>query len=370
MSCVRSNEQSGIGFLSDPRRLNVALTRARYGLILLGNPRVLSKQPLWNALLNHFKQHVSATVNFLETQVPALHVHRPWLSPLCLHCNVCHACKASGPSALWVSSWAQACEVDTASCTMSFLVLQELLVEGPLTALKQSMVALSQSKRKFDRAAFGVGGVGAGAIGAIGRYHPPERVGEPVPSLAPAAATGTEAGKDKARGVHAGTSASDAAAAASVWNAGPGFSPFPGPSYGIPLMGYDSRVGSLSRLGMRQSSSSQMGPSTQTDYTTAAGSDSNFGLDRLVGFGDSYAGLLALGSQLDSASIADHGQLGGVMDIQGFSVGLSQNSLGFGGVDELAPTSFAGTGALTQQLGGLTLDTNGHNSHTFMQPRS
>ena len=59
MSCVRSNEQSGIGFLSDPRRLNVALTRARYGLILLGNPRVLSKQPLWNALLTHFKEHVS-----------------------------------------------------------------------------------------------------------------------------------------------------------------------------------------------------------------------------------------------------------------------------------------------------------------------
>ena len=59
VSCVRSNEQSGIGFLSDPRRMNVALTRARYGLILLGNPRVLSRQPLWNSLLSHFKEHVS-----------------------------------------------------------------------------------------------------------------------------------------------------------------------------------------------------------------------------------------------------------------------------------------------------------------------
>lgn len=32
----------------------------RFGLILLGNPRVLSRQPLWNALLTHFKEHVSA----------------------------------------------------------------------------------------------------------------------------------------------------------------------------------------------------------------------------------------------------------------------------------------------------------------------
>lgn len=45
MSCVRSNEHQGIGFLSDPRRLNVALTRARYGIIIVGNPKVLSKVP-------------------------------------------------------------------------------------------------------------------------------------------------------------------------------------------------------------------------------------------------------------------------------------------------------------------------------------
>lgn len=57
VSCVRSSESQGIGFLSDPRRLNVALTRSRLGLILLGNPRVLSKNPLWAALLLHFKEH-------------------------------------------------------------------------------------------------------------------------------------------------------------------------------------------------------------------------------------------------------------------------------------------------------------------------
>jgi regulator of nonsense transcripts 1 len=29
LTCVRSNEHQGIGFLGDPRRLNVALTRAK-----------------------------------------------------------------------------------------------------------------------------------------------------------------------------------------------------------------------------------------------------------------------------------------------------------------------------------------------------
>ena len=55
LSCVRSNEHQGIGFLHDPRRLNVALTRAKYGVIILGNPKVLSRQPLWNNLLHHYK---------------------------------------------------------------------------------------------------------------------------------------------------------------------------------------------------------------------------------------------------------------------------------------------------------------------------
>jgi hypothetical protein len=55
LSCVRSNEHQGIGFLSDPRRLNVALTRAKYGVVIIGNPKVLAKQPLWHLLITHFK---------------------------------------------------------------------------------------------------------------------------------------------------------------------------------------------------------------------------------------------------------------------------------------------------------------------------
>ena len=57
LSCVRSNNHQGIGFLSDARRLNVALTRAQSGLIIVGNGRVLSRHPLWNKLLTHYKQY-------------------------------------------------------------------------------------------------------------------------------------------------------------------------------------------------------------------------------------------------------------------------------------------------------------------------
>ena len=43
LSCVRSNERQGIGFLKDACRLNVALTRAKYGVIIIGNAKVLSR---------------------------------------------------------------------------------------------------------------------------------------------------------------------------------------------------------------------------------------------------------------------------------------------------------------------------------------
>ena len=58
LSCVRSNAQKTIGFLKDPRRLNVALTRAKYGVVILGNPKILSRHPLWNNLLVHYKEMV------------------------------------------------------------------------------------------------------------------------------------------------------------------------------------------------------------------------------------------------------------------------------------------------------------------------
>ncbi len=78
LSCVRSNDHQGIGFLSDPRRLNVALTRAKYGLVILGNPKVLSKHPLWHYLLLHFKERNCLVEGPLSNlQISLLQFSRP-----------------------------------------------------------------------------------------------------------------------------------------------------------------------------------------------------------------------------------------------------------------------------------------------------
>lgn len=53
ISCVRTD---GIGFLSDPQRLNVALTRARSSLIVCGNFRSLEKDHTWMSLLSNARK--------------------------------------------------------------------------------------------------------------------------------------------------------------------------------------------------------------------------------------------------------------------------------------------------------------------------
>lgn len=56
ISLVRSNREGEIGFLSDTRRMNVALTRARRKLIVIGDSSTLGGHPFYAALLEYFEQ--------------------------------------------------------------------------------------------------------------------------------------------------------------------------------------------------------------------------------------------------------------------------------------------------------------------------
>lgn len=54
MSTVRSDSSRGIGFVNDDRRMNVALTRAKHSLIVVGHGRALSENSrTWAALVSH-----------------------------------------------------------------------------------------------------------------------------------------------------------------------------------------------------------------------------------------------------------------------------------------------------------------------------
>ena len=60
ISLVRSNDEGQIGFLRDLRRMNVAITRARMKVIILGDRQTLTRHPFYRQLwkyINHLHQY-------------------------------------------------------------------------------------------------------------------------------------------------------------------------------------------------------------------------------------------------------------------------------------------------------------------------
>ena len=53
ISLVRSNDTKEIGFLNDIRRMNVALTRARERLVVMGDSATLANHPFYNAFIDY-----------------------------------------------------------------------------------------------------------------------------------------------------------------------------------------------------------------------------------------------------------------------------------------------------------------------------
>ena len=51
ISLVRNNAEGEVGFLRDLRRMNVAITRARMKLVILGDASTLGRHPFYSKLL-------------------------------------------------------------------------------------------------------------------------------------------------------------------------------------------------------------------------------------------------------------------------------------------------------------------------------
>ncbi|HSH67529.1 MAG TPA: AAA domain-containing protein, partial [Bacteroidia bacterium] len=69
ISLVRSNEQMEIGFLNDIRRMNVALTRAKKKLVVIGDSATLGNHPFYKEFLD-YTEHIMAYKSaweFIET---------------------------------------------------------------------------------------------------------------------------------------------------------------------------------------------------------------------------------------------------------------------------------------------------------------
>ena len=59
LSTVRSNQTKGAGFVGEYRRINVALSRAKHGLIVVGNEMTLTMSPVWKKVLNYLARQDS-----------------------------------------------------------------------------------------------------------------------------------------------------------------------------------------------------------------------------------------------------------------------------------------------------------------------
>jgi len=57
VTLVRSNDAGDLGFLADIRRMNVALTRARKKLVVIGDSATVCRHPFYEGFFRDAEQH-------------------------------------------------------------------------------------------------------------------------------------------------------------------------------------------------------------------------------------------------------------------------------------------------------------------------
>ncbi|CAG2211860.1 unnamed protein product [Mytilus edulis] len=81
VSTVRSNKQGTLGFSNDRSRLNVLLTRARFGLIVVGNSETLKKSEIWTRWFHTYNAPIISSQEFSMVSVTQPEFTRKYEKP-------------------------------------------------------------------------------------------------------------------------------------------------------------------------------------------------------------------------------------------------------------------------------------------------
>ena len=81
LSCVRANAEGELGFLADRRRLNVAITRAKRALLVVGHAPTLRHGSHWAALLEHAAEHGRVSSRLDDFVATVEKTETEWASP-------------------------------------------------------------------------------------------------------------------------------------------------------------------------------------------------------------------------------------------------------------------------------------------------
>jgi hypothetical protein len=77
LSCVRT-DLGGLGFLSDWRRVNVAISRAKEQLIVVGDPQALANNRMWREVCRRVLTYADVCWRSRRRPPSACHNKRMW----------------------------------------------------------------------------------------------------------------------------------------------------------------------------------------------------------------------------------------------------------------------------------------------------
>ena len=164
-SCVRASFSGGIGFLSDIRRMNVGITRAKSSLWVLGNSQSLTRGEFWGRLIQDAKARDRYTSGDLIglLRKPLLHID----STMPARRKDSHSTRAASSSVDHDTEMTDA-PVPSAGTRRSSVVAGKPMVSAFTTTSRQSLIAPIDNTMLGDAATMPSNPASGGSYGLCG----------------------------------------------------------------------------------------------------------------------------------------------------------------------------------------------------------